>query len=155
MDLGKANSQLKPPSFRYSSDEEDSDEAGDEDFHNPYGFEQVPTKIKQEPGTYTSSLNTPEATSSTPYSHCQYTSSVHSLNNNIIDSNKQQGNQLVQDLEDITEFKSTSDFDTVIFADSTQSLQSLTDSIVVVADLEGFLWFLQKPPFETRRNPSG
>ena len=24
-----------------------------------------------------------------------------------------------------------------------------------VADLEGFLWFLQKPPFETRRNPSG
>ena len=25
---------------------------------------------------------------------------------------------------------------------------------VSVADLEGFLWFLQKPPFETRRNPS-
>ena len=25
---------------------------------------------------------------------------------------------------------------------------------VPVADLEGFLWFLQKPPFETRRNPS-
>ena len=24
-----------------------------------------------------------------------------------------------------------------------------------VADLEGLLWFLQKPPFETRRNPSG
>ena len=24
---------------------------------------------------------------------------------------------------------------------------------ITVANLEGFLWFLQKPPFETRRNP--
>ena len=54
-------------------------------FNYPQEVEQVSTKVKRE--TSMSSLNTPEATSSIPYSQCQHTLLVHSLNNNIIDSN--------------------------------------------------------------------
>ena len=54
-------------------------------FNYPQEVEHVSTKVKRE--TSMSSLNTPEATSSIPYRQCQYTSLVHSLNNNIIDSN--------------------------------------------------------------------
>ena len=100
-------------------------------FNYPQEVEQVSTKVKRE--TSMSSLNTPEATSSIPYSQCQYTSLVHSLNNNIIDSNtsanKKWGNQLVQGLKEITRSKSTYDFGTEFSADSTWSLQRLTDSV--------------------------
>ena len=79
-----------------------------------------------------SSLNTPETTSSNPYSQCQFTS-VHSLNNNDIDNNtsanKKQGKQLVQGLKEITGSKSTYDFGTEFSADSTRSIQRLTDSV--------------------------
>ena len=80
-----------------------------------------------------SSLNIPEATSSIPYSQYQYTSSVHSLNNNIIDSNtsanKKQGNQLVQSLKEIIGCKSTYDVGTEFSVDSTRSLRRLTGNI--------------------------
>ena len=79
-----------------------------------------------------SSLNAPEATSSNPYSQYQYTS-VHSLNSNNIDSstsaNKKQSNQLVQGLKEITGSKSTYDFGTEFSADSTRSIQRLSDSV--------------------------
>ena len=55
---------------------------------------------------------------------------LHSLPNSIIDSNMHHGNQLVQDLKDITRFKSTSVFGTDFSANSKPSLQRLIDSIV-------------------------
>ena len=128
LDLRKTHSHLKSSAFGYSLDDEDSDEAGDEDFNSPLGSAQVPTKIKQENGL--SSLHTPGATSSIPYSQCPCTSPVHSLPNSIIDSNKQRGNQLVQDLKDITRFKSTSVFGTDFSANSKPRLHRLTGSIV-------------------------
>ena len=118
----KMHSHLKSSAFGYSSDEEDSNEAGDEDFNSPQGSAQVPTKVKQENGM--SSLHTPGVTSSIPYSQHPCTSSVHSLPNSIIASNKQRGNQLVQALKDITRFKSNSDFGTDFSADFKQSLQT-------------------------------
>ena len=128
LDLRKTHSHLKSSAFKYCSDEEDSDEAGDEDYNSPQGSGQVPTKLKQENGM--SSLHTPGATSSIPYSQRPCTSSVHSLPNSVIDSSKQRGNQLVQGLKDITRFKLNSDFGTDFSADSQHSLQRLTDGIV-------------------------
>ena len=127
LDLRKTHSHLKSSAFGYSSDDEDSDEASDEDFNSPLGSAQVPTKVKQENGL--SSLHTLGATSSIPYSQCSCTSPVHSLPNSVIDNNMQCGNQLVQDLKDITRFKSTSVFGTDFSADS-KCLQRLTDRIV-------------------------
>ena len=77
LDLRKMRSHLKSLAFGYSLDDEDSDEAGDEDINSPLGSAQVPTKVKQESSM--SSLHTPGATSSIPYSQCPCTSSVHSL----------------------------------------------------------------------------
>ena len=68
-----------------------------------------------------SSLNTPAVfyTASVNIHH----HAVHSLNNNIIDSNtstnKKQGNQLVQGLKEVTRSKSTYDFGTEFSANST------------------------------------
>ena len=88
-------------------------------FNYPQEDEQVSTKVKRETGIYVKF----EYTSSILYSQCQYTSSVHSLNNNIIDSNtstnKKQGNQLVQGLKEVTRSKSTYDFGTEFSANST------------------------------------
>ena len=56
LDLRKKHSQMQPSAFGYTLDGEDSDEAGHEDFNYPQGFEQVPTKVKQENGM--SNLNT-------------------------------------------------------------------------------------------------
>ena len=48
LDLRRTHSHLKSSVFGYHSDEEDSNEAGDEDYNSPQGSGQVPTKIKQE-----------------------------------------------------------------------------------------------------------
>ena len=98
LDLRKTYSHLKTSALGYNSDNEDSDEAGDENFNSPLGSAQVSTKVKQENGM--SSVHTPGATSSIPYSQCPCTSPVQSLPNSIINSNKHRGNQLVQDLKD-------------------------------------------------------
>ena len=128
LDLRKTHSHLKSTACGYCLDEEDSAKAGDEDYNSPQGSGQVPITVKQENGM--SSLHTPGATSSIPYSQRPCALSVHSLPNSVIDRNKQRGNQLVQGLKDITRFKSNSDFGTEFSADSHHSLQRLTDSIV-------------------------
>ena len=44
LDLRKSHSQLKPSAFMYSLDEEDSDEAGDEDFTTHKDLNRFPQK---------------------------------------------------------------------------------------------------------------
>lgn len=77
------------------------------------------------------SLNMSE--SSNPYSQCDFHTSLYSLNSNHVNSstsiNNRQSKQLVQGLKEITGSKSTYDISSEFSADSTRSIQRLTDSV--------------------------
>ena len=75
-----------------------------------------------------SSLNVLEG-SSNPYSQVAFHASLYGLDSSNTCANKKQGKQLVQGLKGITGSKSTYDFGTEFSADSTKSIQRLTDSV--------------------------
>ena len=94
-------------------------------FNYPQEVEQVSTKVKRETGKYVKfeyTMQRPPAVFHAA-SVSIYIISIHSLNNNIIDSNttanKKQGNQLVQGLKEVTQSKSSYDFGTKFSANST------------------------------------
>lgn len=97
------------------------------DTSRPQEFEQVSKKVKRD--TSMISLNMSE--SSNPYSQRDFHTSLYSLNSNHVNSsvNNRQSKQLVQGLKEITGSKSTYDISSEFSADSTRSIQRLTDSV--------------------------
>ena len=79
-----------------------------------------------------SNLSAPEC--STPYSQVTLHASLYGLDSSNNCANKKQGKQLVQGLKGITGSKSTYDFGTEFSADSTKSVQRLTDSVAGIDD---------------------
>ena len=79
-----------------------------------------------------SCLSAPE--SSGPYSQVTLHASLYGLDGSSNCANKKQGKHLVQGLKGITGSKSTYDFGTEFSADSTKSIQRLTDSVAGIDD---------------------